>query len=134
MSYFSTFLRRSAVSATILTIVFYLFALATGFTTASMTFGRYASLLLYGAVIAGAEFLFSIQRLPCIIVRILHFSLLVSGFVLVFLVFSGIGSGTAARNFVLIFLFVIVYILTSFAISGIRRLSLSHGKDRRESK
>lgn len=103
-------INRLCLYTTLITLFFYLFALITGFTTASMPICRYASILLYAALLCVAGLLFS-TRLPRLCCHLLHYSLSLLGFLLVFLLLSGIGLGNGARTFVLIVLFTLLYFI-----------------------
>lgn len=103
-------LYRLCLYTTLITLFFYFFALITDFTTASMPLGRYASILLYAALLCAAELPFS-THLPRPACRLLHYSLSLFGFLLVFLLISGIGFGNGARTFVLIVFFSLLYFI-----------------------
>lgn len=127
MKQIERFFLHSTAYTVVITIIFYIFSLFGGYENAEMSFSRFLLILVYGFLISGSEILFVLQTLKPIFRYIIHFSVLFTGFFVIFLSIkneSGNMQFTAATVFAALIIFALLYALimiSVFFIGKIRR-------------
>lgn len=103
--------------------MFLLFAQISGFTTATLSFGKFMLLVLFGAVIAVANMLWEIKSWHYMLKLIVHFASLMSAFFVVFVISGNIkasgGGAILAAVFVFTFLYALIFTITYFVKKSI---------------
>jgi hypothetical protein len=121
------FIFHSAAYTVIIAITFYIFSLFGGLTNAEMTFLRFLLILAFGVIISGAEFIFTIERLPKILRYAIHFLALFVGFFVIFLSVRSEGGDlqfSAATIFAALIIFAALYALIALVCYLVSKLIL----------
>ena len=124
MEQIEKFIKTACMYTVIILFFFYVFAVSNSFDETSIGFGRFALILLFGAIISLAEYIFAI-KISRVFTVLLHYSVLLFAFIIVFLV-SGVLGNAGSRIFVSAVIFTILYafifILVYFAKKGVAGL------------
>ena len=106
---------KSACTYTVLILLFfYLFAVTNSFDETSIGFGRFGLILLFGAVIALADFIFT-MKISRLYTVLLHYCVLLFSFIVVFLV-SGVLGDSGSRIFISAIVFTLLYAILFVAV------------------
>ena len=106
------FLYHAAAYTVAISVLFFIFALATGLDDASVSFGRYLLILSFGMLISAAELVFTVNKLHPMLKYLIHYAVLAIGFFVIFLsVRSSVGNSvfSAATVFAGIVIFSVIY-------------------------
>ena len=112
MKHLKKFLIGTAVSQTVLTLVFYLFATLSKLTDPLMSVSKYFTLLLFGAAISLGTLVFD-TKLNVFLKYAINYATLLASFCTVFLTADSGSDNEAARAFAGVFIFTVFY---AFAI------------------
>lgn len=85
MNYIKRLLLHSCGYTVLTCIIFYLFAIALQYSTATMSIGRFFTILLFGLIIACAELIFLPKSLHVVIKYALHYAVIFAAFFIIFL-------------------------------------------------
>ena len=115
MKHIENFFKGACAYTVIILSLFYIMANAIGVEELSVSFGRYALILLLGAFISAAGFLFKLDKIHRAFSLIAHYSVLLLTFCIIFIT-SGILSGGSSRIFVAVVIFTVFYAVISLAV------------------
>ena len=105
-------------------ITFYLFALATGFTTPMIDFTKFAVILLFGLLISCVNLVLSYEKLRLPIRIAAHYAILLVAFSVIFIVGGNLGGGNmgaiAAAVIVFTFLYAVIFPISYVLVKGVR--------------
>ncbi len=85
MNYLKKFLYNGCAYTVLISIAFYLFALALSLTDATLSIGRFFTIVLLAFIISVAEFIFRLNSLHTVIKYIVHYLVIFASFFIVFL-------------------------------------------------
>ena len=115
----------SACALTVLILtIFYLFAMATGYSTPLIDFGTFALILTFGIIISVANLILRIESLKLAARILIHYLSLLVAFTVIFAVNGNLGGGNVgaitAAIIVFTFLYAVIFLICYFAIKPIR--------------
>ena len=108
------FIKTACTYTVVILFFFYLFAVTNGFDETSIGFGRFGLVLLFGVVIALADFIFTMQ-ISKLFTVLLHYCVLLFAFIVIFLA-SGVLGSAGSRIFISAIVFTILYAILFAAI------------------
>lgn len=116
-------IRSASLYTILISLILLVFIANTGFDSAAIMFGDYVTIILASLLIAFANLLFKIKRLPKFISFILHYSALVFGLTVVF-IFSDklLLKQNPSQAFSLLLVFTILYALLSVLLFFVKRI------------
>ena len=114
MKHIGNFLRNTCTYTVVFLTFFYLISLSDAVTNGAILFGRFGLILAFSAIISASDFLFKLKVNKVFIV-IMHYSLLLISFILLFVTTKILSSNTASE-FVAIIVFSILYAIISLAV------------------
>lgn len=79
------------------------------FRTIGISFSQYLLILLFSFLIAGAGLVFSLSRIHAALRILIHYAVVLTGFIVIFAVSGNLRLDTAAKIFVAIFIFTFFY-------------------------
>lgn len=115
------FLYKTAAYTVILLFVLYVSLALAGVTDQGVPIAKFFLVLGYAALITGAGLVVGLLSCKMIYKIILHYSILLSGFIVIYYNSGVVGSSNAAKLFIAISLFTVVYALVRIAIHLIGR-------------
>ena len=126
MKRFERFCLRGCAYTVLLLFLFYVFAALTKTTGQFMPTGRFFLILLFGFIISGAEFVYEEINLKIFLKGLIHYSILLCCFFIVFvssgnLVIKGVGTVFAAY-FLFTALYFAVFVLVHFTSIAIGKV------------
>ncbi len=108
------FIKTACMYTVAILFFFYVFAVSSGFDQTAIGFGRFALILLFGAIIALAEYIFLI-KISRVYTVLLHYCILLFAFIIVFIA-SGVLGTAGAKIFISAIIFTVLYALTFVAV------------------
>lgn len=116
---------KSACVLTVLILTaFYLFAIATGYSTPLIDFGTFVLILMFGIIISAANLILGISSLKLAVRIAIHYLTLLVAFTVIFAVNGNLGGGNVgavtAAIIVFSFLYAVMFPACYFAIKHIR--------------
>ncbi len=118
MKLIENFLKTTCAYTVAILAAFYIFAITCEFPETSISFGRFSLLLLFGAAITLAGYLFRL-KINKLVIILLHFSVLLFAFTIIF-ISSGILSG-GSNIFMSVILFAVLYFAVFAVVYFIKR-------------
>ncbi|MBR2930998.1 MAG: hypothetical protein IKC32_07190 [Clostridia bacterium] len=115
------FLYKTAAYTVILLFVLYVSLALAGVTDQGVPIAKFFLIMGYAALITGAGLLVGLLSCRMIYQIILHYSILLSGFIVIYYNSGVVGSSNAAKLFIAISLFTLVYALVRITLYLIRR-------------
>lgn len=110
--------------AVLICLLFLLFAEISGFTAATLSLGRFALLLLFGGVIAGANTIWELRDWHYMLRLFIHYVALLTSFFVVFVISGNIkvngGAAIFVATFVFTFLYAIIFTIAYFVKKSLR--------------
>ena len=103
-------------------LILYVFFSFSGLGENGMGVDKFLLVLGYGMLVAGANMISSLLNLKEIFKNLIHFAILLAGFIALYVLTMGAASVNASRIFIASFIFLAVYVAVRFAAYGIRRL------------
>ena len=113
------FLKSSCTYTVVILAFFYIFAATNNFGDHGISFGRFALITLFGAVVAAAEYLFLLKVNKLVSVA-LHYCVLLFAFSMIFVV-SGVVGGAESKIFVALIVFTLFYAIIFLAFYFAKR-------------
>ncbi len=114
MKQIERFIKTACMYTVAILFFFYVFAVSSGFDQTAIGFGRFALILLFGAIIALAEYIFLI-KISRVYTVLLHYCILLFAFIIVFIA-SGVLGTAGAKIFVSAIIFTVLYALAFVAV------------------
>ena len=114
MKHIGDFFRNACAYTVVFLSFFYLVSLSDTVTSGAISFGRFGLILAFGAIISAAGFLFKL-KINKLYVVIIHYSLLLLSFILLF-VTTKVLSSNSSSTFVAIIAFSILYAILFVAV------------------
>ncbi len=123
MSQLKKFTYHTALYTTLITLVFYIFALVLGLPEQSIGIGRFLVLLSFSMIISVAEYIFDIKSLKLTVKYLVHYSSLFLVFFFVFLSVRFEGGSSLSLPFVFTcwFIFTVSYILVALILNAVKK-------------
>ena len=100
--------------------MFYVFAVLTNFTSPAIIPSQFALILLFGFIIALAEFLYNILKLKQALRCFIHYGILLLAFCIIFIISGNIASKPSAV-FVAVIIFTMLYFTTWGTVKLVRK-------------
>ncbi len=134
-------LYHSFVYSAAITVAFFIFGYITGVQEPKLSLSRFLVILLFSAIISGAEFLFMIPKVPKAVCYIIHYAALFIAFLIVFIIINSSGI-TSSFVFAAVVIFTIIYavitvavfLLTKFVFKDNKKNEIADGKKTDEEK
>ena len=111
MNKIEKFILESCAYTVLICLMFLLFAQISGFTTATLSFVRFLTLIIFGAIIAGANAIWTLNDWHYMLRLFIHYISLLAAFFVVFVLSGNIKANGGAAVFVAIFIFTFLYAL-----------------------
>ena len=108
-------LLRACGYTIIIMAIFYAVAMIGKFTSASLTFGRFALLFTFGLIISAAGLLLTVNRIKLPLRILIHYAILLAAFCFVFILSGNLGTSSSVA-FTAVVVFTFLY-ATVFAIA-----------------
>lgn len=116
------FILKSCGYTVLLLIILYIFLTAMSLTDSGVPVGRFLLMLGYGCLISAAELVYKALEIRKALKVLIHYSMLLAGFMVVYLTIRGVTGNIAASILVAIAIFTLLYALILGAVIGIKRL------------
>jgi len=126
------FLTGCGYSVLILTL-FYVFAAITEFVNPAITPGQFVVIVLFGIIIALAEFLYSILKVKKVLKCFIHYAVLFVTFLVIFIISGNIVSTKASGVFVAVIVYTFMY-FSIWLIVNLVRKTISAADDKLDAK
>ncbi|MBR7117329.1 MAG: hypothetical protein IKC87_06450 [Clostridia bacterium] len=104
-------------------LILYIFFSFSGLGENGMGIDKFLLVLGYGMLVAGANLLCSLMKMREIFKNLIHFAILLAGFIVLYILTMGASQVNAGKIFIASFIFLAVYVAVRFAAYGIRRLT-----------
>ena len=117
------FLYHASAYAVSISILFFIFGRALNINELSITFLRYFTIIAFSLVLSSSEYIFSIKKLNGLVLHMMHYAIVCSAFVVVFLTVrnsDGKYSFSPAGIFAAIVLFSIFYVMATVTVLTIK--------------
>ena len=114
-------LLKAAGYTVLIICLFYLFAATGDFTEAAITFPTFAVILIFGLLISFTELVFLIDRLKTVLKFLIHYSVLLIAFTVIFIITGNLSSGGAGVVFSALIIFTFLYALIFTLVYFIRK-------------
>lgn len=118
------FLKNCCTYTVVILAIFYIFAATNNFGDKGISFGRFALITLFGAVVAAADHIFLLKVSKLVSVA-LHYCVLLFAFSMIFVV-SGVVGSAGSKIFIALVIFTLFYVslflAVYFAKLGLARL------------
>lgn len=108
------FIKTACAYTVAILIFFYLFAVTNSFDETAIGFGRFGLILLFGIVIALADYIFT-MKISKLYTVLLHYCVLLFAFIVIFLI-SGVLGDSGSRIFISAIVFTILYAVLFAAV------------------
>ena len=116
------YILKSCGYTVLLLLLLYAILAAIGVADSAIPFDRFAVLTGYGFLITGTEVLYKSLTMRTAVKVLIHYSILLAGFMLVYLVIRGLSGNVASVIFVAVAIFTLLYALLLGAVIAIKRL------------
>ena len=116
------FLYHTCAYAVVTSVLFFLFAMATGMNELAVSFNRYLIIIGFSAIITAAEYIFLLKKLPKFICYLIHFLALFSAFLVVFILINGNLQFRPSFIFSALIIFTLIYFVILGAILIIKHI------------
>ncbi len=120
-------LYHSFVYSAAITVAFFIFGYITGVQEPKLSLSRFLVILLFGAIISGAEFLFMIPKVPKVVCYILHYTALFIAFLVIFILINSSGI-TPSFVFAAVVIFTIIYAVITLAVFLLKKFVFKETK------
>ncbi len=122
MKKIESFILKSCGYTVLLLLVLYIFLAAMGVTEQGVPIGRFLLMLGYGCLISGAELVYKALEVRKALKILIHYSMLLAGFMVVYLTIRGITGNIAASILIAVTIFTLLYALILGAVIGLKHL------------
>ena len=122
-------IETGALYTVLITSLFMLFPALSGLSSPAITAGRFFIILGFGMLLSVAGLLFEAKNLPYFVKVILHYSVALVAFILLFVVIGNLAARGVATVFAVSVFFTALYFLVFFLVRLVSRLLEKHAGD-----
>lgn len=122
-------IETGALYTVLITSLFMLFSALSGLSSPAITAGRFFIILGFGMLLSVAGLLFEAKNLPYFVKVILHYSVALVAFILLFVVIGNLAARGVATVFAVSVFFTALYFLVFFLVRLVSRLLEKHAGD-----
>ena len=112
-------LNSCALTVLVLSLIYIFAIISSPEITPAVQIGRYFTILLFSFLTVGASYLFSVPKIPKLLVFAIHYLVVLIAFMLIFIDLKEI---TAPKAFISVAIFTIFYTLLFAIVIGIKKL------------
>ena len=124
------FLLKTCGYAILILSVFYIFSAFLGASAYGILWDRFLVIIGYSLLISAADLLYSVLPIHKALCVLIHYALLLAGFIPIFIFLGAYASSpiTPQRVFIAVAFFSILYFLAALAVWGVKALAAKVGK------
>ena len=134
MNALKQFLLKASAYTVLILSVFYVFGAFSGITEHGISWHKYLLILGYGLLISAAEAISAMLTKHRVLANIINYTVLLSGFLIIFVLSTKTTGSIATKIFIAIALFTVLYVLARLCIFFIKKATDRADKGKKQFK